>query len=98
MLEIDGVLQPGEWIDAQIESMGNPYAPSPVQLYLKYAFDSGQAWLCLAVDDPNDEILDPGNGLGILFDLDGSSIWDAAESILRPPFNYLKHMNLKRSR
>jgi len=69
---IDGVIDPLEWSDAAAYAFDNPYALQPIFYYLKYNYPH----LYLAVDDPNDTILDPVNGLGILFDLDHNGAWD----------------------
>jgi hypothetical protein len=75
---IDGLLGPGEWADAEKVTLGNPYAPSPVILFVKYRRETTGQWLYLAVDDPNDKVIDPANGLGMLFDLNSDGKWDAA--------------------
>jgi|GEM_PF-1326575 len=75
---IDGVLGPGEWADAEKVTLGNPYAPKPLILFLKYRYQAGEGSLYIAVDDENDEVIDPANALGMLFDLDANGKWDAA--------------------
>ncbi|MBN1349288.1 T9SS type A sorting domain-containing protein [candidate division KSB1 bacterium] len=70
--DIDGEISAGEWDDATPIQIACPLVWSPVTLLVK----NDENHLYLAVDDLNDEIIDPGNYLGILFDEDHNSTWD----------------------
>jgi outer membrane protein assembly factor BamB len=70
---IDGILGEGEWEDATVLDIANPYTGSPLLLYVK----NDSRFLYLAADDPNDAILDLYNILGVLFDRDNNDAWDA---------------------
>lgn len=69
---IDGQIRVEEWGDARIANIANPFAPEPVLLYLK----NDNTTLFIAVDDPNDLIVDPANILYFIFDQDNDNRWD----------------------
>jgi outer membrane protein assembly factor BamB len=72
---IDGRIQPDEWGDAAVlENIANPDADAPVRLYVK----NDGTFLCIAVDDPNDDFIDPANQMGFLFDEDNNGKWEPA--------------------
>ncbi len=71
---IDGQIAAGEWANATAMNIANPHALLPITLYVA----NNDRYLYLAVDDPNDPIIEPGNLLGILFDKDNNQEWDAA--------------------
>lgn len=69
---IDGQISAHEWSDATALNIANPNAPEAITLYVKNNADH----LYLAIDDPNDDTVDPGNLLGIIFDEDNNNLWD----------------------
>jgi hypothetical protein len=70
---IDGNIAADEWANATTVNIANPQALSPITLYVT----NDNQYLYLAIDDPNDPILEPGNLLGITFDEDNNGMWDA---------------------
>ena len=71
---INGRIAAGEWADATRLDISTASTPEPVILYIK----NDDSHLYIAVDDPNDLIVDPGNTFGFLFDLDHNGQWDAS--------------------
>jgi outer membrane protein assembly factor BamB len=70
---IDGQIEADEWGDAAVlENIANPDADSPVCLYVK----NDGSYLYIAVDDPNDDFVDPANQMGFLFDEDHNGKWE----------------------
>jgi outer membrane protein assembly factor BamB len=69
---IDGILQVEEWSGAAAARIDGEYAAQPITLFLQHNYPM----LYLAIDDPNDTFIDPGNNLGLLFDLDHNFKWD----------------------
>ena len=75
--KIDGQIEPGEWEDAGgLENISNPDADEPVRLYVK----NDGTFLYIAIDDPNDDFVDPANRIGLLFDENNDDAWEAAFS------------------
>ena len=73
---IDGQIAAGEWANATAVNIANPHALLPITLYVA----NNDRTLFLAVDDPNDPVIEPANLLGILFDRDDNDVWDSASS------------------
>ena len=69
---INGKIGSGEWNDAATIDISNPYASTPIMLYVK----NDANFLYIAVDDPNDDNINEGNLIGILFDEDHNELWD----------------------
>ncbi|MBN1347887.1 T9SS type A sorting domain-containing protein [candidate division KSB1 bacterium] len=71
---IDGNINSSEWSAATTHDISNPSTPSTVTLY---TMNDG-THLYLAIDDPNDAVIDGGNIWGFLFDEDNNDAWDAS--------------------
>ncbi|MBD3288779.1 hypothetical protein GF337_08260, partial [candidate division KSB1 bacterium] len=71
---IDGLIEEDEWADALKLGSVNPHSYFPVYISIKNDEDH----LYIAVDDHNDNLLNPGNLLGILFDNNNDDRWDAS--------------------
>ncbi|MGP8321957.1 MAG: FlgD immunoglobulin-like domain containing protein [Methanosarcinaceae archaeon] len=69
---IDGSISSGEWDNAVAVDITNPSAPQPITLRVMNDANN----LYLAIDDLNDENINAGNMLGILFDEDHNRVWD----------------------
>ncbi len=80
---IDGHMSAGEWNDATVVDIASPFAPLPVRLFVK----NNASNIFVAVDEQNDEVIDPANLLAMVFDLDHNQKWDAGapskEGVLR---------------
>ena len=70
---IDGNIAQNEWANATTVNIANPQAQSPITLYVT----NDNRYLYLAIDDPNDSIIEQGDLLGITFDEDNNGMWDA---------------------
>ena len=71
---IDGRIDISEWADATMVDIANPYAPKPIILYLKNNTEN----LFLAIDDPNDPLLEYNHWLGIIYDENNDGLWPAS--------------------
>jgi len=74
---VDGQIASGEWADARAINIANPEAPEPIFLYVK----NDNTKLYLAVDDPNDVIVDPANIMYFIFDQDNDNLWDPSSLV-----------------
>ncbi len=71
---IDGQINAAEWGDANAFHMNNPYTLTPPVFYMQ----NDDHYLYLAVDDPNDTVVDPANLFALIFDKDNNKTWPAA--------------------
>ena len=77
---IDGVFEPEEWMNGMmgiLEPVSNPQADGPV--FLIFQNDSSYLYICVL--DMNDDHVDPGNSLGIVFDEDHDGRWESSPVI-----------------
>ncbi|MBN1349708.1 T9SS type A sorting domain-containing protein [candidate division KSB1 bacterium] len=70
--DLDGKIKSSDWNDATPVNIANPYTKAPVLLYLKNTGD----YLFVGVQDFNDDHINNGNYMAILFDNDANSKWD----------------------
>lgn len=72
---IDGLIESGVWDDADVMDISVEWTDSPVQIYAL----NDSSTLYLAINDPNDTTLNPGNLMGFMFDLNNNKAWDPGD-------------------